>query len=308
MCGIIKIRTKGEYSKTVKTLRKKYHKQSKRGTDGFGFISVEGDKIKSFKRSQTEKEIMAELSNEKTANDIIFHHRFPTSTANVAEASHPIKVENEELKNIFYVVHNGVITNADSLKSRHEKLGYQYTTELEYLIKTNDRQYFERSEFNDSEGLAVELARYLSGKSLEIDTTGSVAFIVLETNKSGKTLKYHYGRNEGNPLTITDTERIEILASEGGTLLPANTLFTYDYKTKITTQEACKVGFYWDYSDNKYDDDYKVKDACGNKHDSFNWGTGKDEDDAEAWDYKEQQMADELEELKIEMQYYLEAT
>jgi len=42
---------------------------------------------------------------------IIAHHRYPTSTKNLINQTHPIQVSNELLEHDYLVIHNGVITN-----------------------------------------------------------------------------------------------------------------------------------------------------------------------------------------------------
>lgn len=242
MCGIVKVRRIDGKKANNKVIHE-YNLQKWRGSEGFGFCGIKNGKMRSYIRHTTEEDIFG-LLREDDSTDIMFHHRYPTSTDNIMEASHPIKVENKELDSIFYVVHNGIITNCQRLKTKHELLGYQYTTTVTKYLKTMYSEYFYDSQFNDSESLAIELARYLSGKCDSIETVGSVAFIVLETDRKGNVKKLHYGRNEGNPLTISVTNKVEVIASVGGVMIKSNTLYTYNYKKNRTDQKPFKVGTY----------------------------------------------------------------
>lgn len=242
MCGIVKVRRLDGKKANNKVIHE-YNLQKYRGSEGFGFCSIKNGKMRNYVRHTTEKDIFSLLQADD-ATDIMFHHRFPTSTENIMEASHPIIVKNKELDSIFYVVHNGIITNCQRLKAKHELLGYQYTTVITKYLKTMYNEYCYDSQFNDSESLAIELARYLSGKTSSIETVGSVAFIVLETDRKGNAKKLYYGRNEGNPLTVTLTNKVEVIASVGGVSIKSNTLYTYNYKTNKTEQKPFQVGSY----------------------------------------------------------------
>jgi predicted glutamine amidotransferase len=238
MCGIVYVRRKDGLSAN-KRVWKKYNKQRTRGNDGFGFIAIEGDTVKSYKRTMTEDKIEDALKAENSAH-ILFHHRFPTSTENLPESAHPIQVKHRELKYTYYVVHNGVITNDDTLREDHMKLGYTYTTAIEKQYRTaKGTIYTSGTEYNDSEALAIELARTIEGLQTEVRARGSMAVIILQCDKTGKKVhRMYYGRNEGNPLTVYEDDTQMCIASEGGKNIPSDTMFCYDLATGATTEEA----------------------------------------------------------------------
>ncbi len=205
-----------------KRLYKRYEKQSARGNEGYGFVAFTDTKVKVYERFQTENEVKAALKKNSDTH-VLFHHRYPTSTENVVEAAHPIKVEHSELQYTYYVVHNGIISNPKSLKTAHEKLGYSYETELrtQYVTK-NGTVYSGDVAFNDSEALAIELCRNIE-KGTAVAAEGSAAFIVLQVSKNGKKAhKLYYGTNGGNPLTVDRNGTSLCIASEGGALKVAS--------------------------------------------------------------------------------------
>ncbi len=249
MCGIIYTfhKKRGNVSRMI---AKRYQKQKHRGTEGFGFVSM-SKKINEYIRTASEKDILKELEK-NVSSHIMFHHRMPTSTANVPETAHPIVVDNENLTNKFYVVHNGVITNAETLKIKHEKLGFVYNTVIEEYIqyKIGDMLYNDvdvKKKFNDSEALAVEVALYLSGMEDRISTSGSVAFICVEADKNDKVLAVHYGRNEGNPLVLEENKDIFCLKSEGsGVAVAPNKIYSKYFVDGLKdTEKDCDIGSFY---------------------------------------------------------------
>ncbi len=247
MCGILFVRKKDKTS-ARKAVWRRYKKQKSRGSEGFGFIGIVNNKIKTIRRAETEKEIQKYL-NKETSTQVLFHHRFPTSTPNLPEMTHPIIVKNKKLNRVFYVMHNGIISNCDTLKEKHKKMGFSYTTEMKEKIKyvTRETNYFEKTDYyNDSEAFAVELALYLSGKQNGIFVEGSIAFVTLETTKNGTVKKLHWGRNWGNPLFAENNDKFWSLRSEcdDGVKIMPDILFTYDYNTKKTTEVEIDIGEY----------------------------------------------------------------
>lgn len=282
MCGIVFV--KGPSKGIVDVLLKHYKAQKSRGVEGFGFVAMNGDKL-SWNRTQHEFEIKKKLKKVSAHSEILFHHRYPTSTENIEEAAHPIKVSNKELEYDYYVVHNGVISNDDKLKEKHEKLGYRYTTEIEKYIQVKNKkgkQYITGSEYNDSEALAIELARFHEGLSTDIGTIGSVAFIMLQVDKKGNIIAIHYGRNSGNPLGWTIDGEYHVLASEGEEKIDVNTWYTYTYKTSMTTKFYVEIGQVYAYTG--------ANSAYGSNNTSnysmgFTGGKNGDYDEYEGWDY-----------------------
>lgn len=243
MCGIVYMHSNKAVQKKVMA---RYLEQRTRGNEGFGFISFTNGIIKTYKRFQNEKDVKKALQSVKDTH-VLFHHRYPTSTENVAETAHPIKVSHSELKYDYYVVHNGVISNPSTLKLQHEKLGYTYNTVITtQYICANGVTYTGGTQFNDTESLAIELARNIE-LGTAITATGSASFIVLQVVKGGKkAVSLIYGTNGGNPLTINrDNKHSLCIASQGGDIdVPAMVLHTLDIKTNVmNTSTLDMVGY-----------------------------------------------------------------
>lgn len=219
MCGLIYVR-RLDGKRAYKAVIKQYHKQKARGSQGFGFIAINGDgRIEAVERATSEKDIIARLETMK-APEIFFHHRLPTSTPNFVQSAHPILVSNKKLKHDYYVMHNGVISNEWELYEKHTKQGYRYTTELckKWVARGADgkgRSEVESySYINDSEAFAVEIAQVLDGKKETQDAKGSIAFFAVEVNpRNGRVTARHFGRGF-NPLIAHRTKERVLIASE----------------------------------------------------------------------------------------------
>jgi hypothetical protein len=218
MCGIIGYISKQKKSDAGRKIIEQYQDQHQRGTQGFGLISVHKDHIDIERSTEPVKALLdARFSD---APVMMFHHRAPTSTDNKIRQTHPIVVSHDELKHDYYVIHNGVISNDDDLFKIHtEELGYVYTT-LEKATYESPSRYgyaassYHYNKFNDSESFAIELARYLEGRSEEIGTLGSVAFIALRVNKkTGTAIDMIWGCNDRNPVEFLETETGILIAS-----------------------------------------------------------------------------------------------
>lgn len=244
MCGVLFARRRDKHP-VKKALLKRYNKQSGRGKKGYGFIGIEDGYVKDIQRFETESDAERAVKNCESS-EILFHHRMPTSTPNYKDMTHPIVVQNKELEHDYYVIHNGVLRNENTLKTKHEGLGYDYTTLLEETttVKTrNGKKETTIESFNDSEALAIEVARYLDGKSDTIEAVGTIAFICFQTDKNGKVKAIHYGRNSGNPLVIENNGDLFFIKSEGhGETVPADVLHTIDYKTGKETTKSIAIG------------------------------------------------------------------
>lgn len=249
MCGIVfGLRRDGHGIK--KQITKIFNAQRARGLQGFGYVTIEKGKIGNVCRAETEGEIMKLLNKEKSG-EILFHHRLPTSTPNMKEMAHPILVSNNELDYDYYVVHNGVLRNEDELKKIHNKLGYAYTTEY---IETNtisiggNEKVSQNSGFNDSEALAIELARYLDGQTSTIDAEGTIAFVAIQADKKGNVRNIFFGRNLGNPLFVDDRlnsvkNGLFFLRSSGdGITATAHNIYRIQYDTMEITQREINIG------------------------------------------------------------------
>lgn len=223
---------------------KRYRFQKQRGQEGFGFVSVEKGILTNLQRSKDEEGIEAELEKD-TGTEILFHHRFPTSTANFLEATHPIFVRHEDLKYDYYVVHNGVIRNDDVLKKQHEEMGFAYTTSLTKKWISKFDTYISHF-FNDSESLAIEVALAIEGAKKTIDAEGSIAFIAMQVDpETREVIATYYGRNYSNPLKLNEQSNFISLTSEGsGEMVPADKLFRLDEKTSLITVIDLEIGRY----------------------------------------------------------------
>jgi len=241
MCGIIAINKKDNI---IKSLLKRYEKQKSRGQEGFGYVAIKDNQVIDYQRKQSEGEIKKCLNDLQAKNPdlILFHHRYPTSTINLPETAHPIKVKTGE--NDLYVIHNGIINNAKELKAKHESQKIAYNTEViertEY--KTNGQSYYtaNKKTFNDSEALAHDLALYLEGKQTELKSKGSIAFIAIEADSKGQVIRLLYGRNESNPLCLTQDSNILALTSEGGKEIKPDIL--YSIANGQTTATPLEIG------------------------------------------------------------------
>lgn len=224
---------------------KRYQDQRGRGSDGFGFYIPQTNRLT---HNAREGRILSLLRRNKS-DEVLFHHRFPTSTANVRNACHPFSTK-DVFDNNYVVVHNGVLYNEKELRDEHEKLGIKYVSE-----QTNGK-------FNDSEALTYDIARYLEGEKDGISAEGSIAFIALKRDKKGKATKLFFGRNSGNPLVMKKTKRSITLSSEGeGKLIDPNYLYCFDYDTLEVTKRYLHIPLGWyssgttsTYTSSMYDD------------------------------------------------------
>jgi hypothetical protein len=162
----------------------------------------------------------------------------------------------------YYLIHNGIIYNAEELKSKHEQLGITYVTSqlsqhMNYWGKVENSY-----EFNDSEALAHEVALVLEGKQDKIEAEGEVAFVCLETDRNNNALKLHFARNRGMPLEMRRDSSCLTIASENVSHqdIPPNKLYTFDYRTREIAQRGIElpeyeyfshfsshpIDFYWD--------------------------------------------------------------
>lgn len=228
MCGIVSVRTTNESYPNGERVKTLFEAQRGRGTNGFGFLEIFPKRI-SLHRFVNEEDAMKVLEKSE-AKDILFHHRIPTSTDNNVKTNHPIVANSDVYKHNYYFVHNGVISNDDELKGEHEKLGIEYST-------------VDGNKFNDSEALMHELILIIEGMKLpeQFSVKGSLAFVMIQTDKFNNPLKKFYGRNEFNPLSIDELADVVVLRSEGKNQIEPNKLFEYDYETKLTTVSDMKM-------------------------------------------------------------------
>lgn len=256
MCGVLFARRRDKHP-VKKALLKRYSHQATRGKKGYGFLEIVNGKVQEVQRFETENQAEAAVK-QSSASEILFHHRLPTSTPNEKDMTHPIVVKNKELASDYYVIHNGVMRNEHTLKAKHEELGYEYTTlrqEITIVKSKNHKKETTVEGFNDSEAFAIELARFLDGKSDKIDAVGTIAFICIETDHKGNVLSIHYGRNAGNPLVIENNGDLFFIKSEGNKddeMVPVDRLHTIDYKTGTLLVKEVPIGRIQSYQESGY--------------------------------------------------------
>lgn len=180
-----------------------------------------------------EGRIKSLLKRSKGSNhEILFHHRFATSTADVPNACHPFSTK-DFFNNNYVGVHNGVISNDLELKKQQSKIGINYVS----AQKNGD--------FNDSEALIYDISQYLEGQVEELTARGSIAFIIIKRNSNGKPVTLFFGRNHGNPLKMKKTKHSMTLSSQGeGKDIQPNQLYSYDYETGVITQRFLLIPYY----------------------------------------------------------------
>jgi len=244
MCGIIAAFNYAEKKhQRVKTVNKwiidQLEDQLHRGDQGFGSVFID-DKTKklTLERSTEICKMLLDIRFNQSKMMMV-HHRYPTSSENKISQTHPILVSDGSLKHNYLVVHNGVIHNSDDLREKHiNELGFIYSTDR---IKDKE-ETTEIEEYNDSETLAIEVARFIEGQTNKIEAVGSAAFICLRINKkTNKVNKLFFARNS-NPLKMSKTRGKLRLSSEGeGDNIKENTMYfcdTTDYKLQ---QKPCII-------------------------------------------------------------------
>lgn len=255
MCGIIYAK-KLDGNSVAGIALKRYHKQSGRGKQGFGYIPIEDGYVRRVERFTDEASFLAKLKNEK-ASEILIHHRAPTSTENMIGTTHPVVVDDTMFEHNYYLIHNGVLTNEHPLRYAHEKLGLEYVTAYEKgtLIKFRDSHEeiaTKMTGFLDSEALAKEVALFIEGYQDKIHTKGGVAFFCIQTDKQGKVIAHYYGHNVDRPLVAEAVVSKKakkkhgnylVLKSEGGGVdVFANKMFRIDYETGEATYVSVDIG------------------------------------------------------------------
>lgn len=307
MCGIIYARNKKGNS-VAGLVWQKYAEQRSRGTEGFGFVAIDKNGIAQVFRAEKEKTIK-EMLSKCNDSEILFHHRYPTSTPNIIQATHPIIIKMKDNKFNYAVVHNGVITNDEELKAEHEKMGYTYNTRI--IEKTiAGGEIIKKSEcFNDSEALAVEVALYLEKRKEKIDARGSIALIALRLEKeTNKVVDMFYGRNLGNPLKIKRSKKSIVISSENpeGVMLPTDTL--YQVAGDTVKDSMVKIGEYSSYSSYYQggrfweDDEVVGKKTCGFDCGGYDYDEELEEDMLLEYD----ELSIELDDVESRMQMNIE--
>ncbi len=296
MCGIIHCKSL-DGKKACKSVLKRYTTQKNRGTQGFGFIEILNDVIVGIKRAETEKEILEMLAKSE-APEIMFHHRFPTSTPNFVESTHPIFVSHESLLYNYYVVHNGVISNDEDLKKKHNEKGFVYTTDTQKQYLTRGETYNYDVEFNDSEALAIDFALSVENKT-KMESRGSIALVALQVEKStNKVVALFWGHNDGNPLKLENYKGFFALSSESGKAINEDILYKMDYPSLEISEEEKDIGIYWGRASNSTTTTYGFK-PTSNLALPYKSNVGKKEEEEEEVD------TDALKQRQIEEDDYI---
>jgi predicted glutamine amidotransferase len=217
MCGIIYAKNLINNHPVNNLVKILYQNQKDRGQQGFGFVGLNAENIDTY-RATYEKGIIKDL-NHYQYDEILFHHRLPTSTENTLKTTHPFVCDIDSKR--YYFIHNGIIVNADKLKKKHSKKGIVYSSE-------------KNANFNDSEALAWDFCLWLNQKQKEIEAKGSVAFICLETDKkTNQAEKLYFYRNDASPLQMYKDKTLFLIASEGSYAdIKKNWLYLWDYQKR----------------------------------------------------------------------------
>lgn len=240
MCGIIVDIEKSNKSKVAgRAVINQYQDQIERGQKGFGVVQVFKDRIEIERAVEPVKALMDTRFAE--APIIVFHHRKPTSTDNTMLQTHPFMIEHDELEFDYCVIHNGVIGNSQELMKEHtEELGYAYST----IVKSEYSSVY--TKFNDSEALAIEVARHFNGDTEEIGAVGTIAFVAIQIDKNtGKPLTMIWGRNGGNPLECLESETNMLIASKiislEGEIIPEGSYEKFDIQKYFKSKDPYAV-------------------------------------------------------------------
>lgn len=262
MCGILtKIDFRG--NNVNADIITDYINQRKRGIEGFGFAYTQ-DKKMFTKRSVDERGIITKLLK-CPSPAVLFHHRNPTSTDNVIESCHPFVIQlkkDGKPDGKLALIHNGIVYNADELYENHKKAGHNY---MSYDKKT--------TRHNDSESLAIDVARYLSGEQDEIEAYGWIAFIAFRTDVKGRLTTVYFARNSKAELKFKFTNMSLTVGSEiEGKDVEIDTLYTLTLEDQKLNKTDLYFPMYTTGTSDKgaygYGDDY---DEYGR-----DWGQMKD--------------------------------
>lgn len=295
MCGLVAMfNFKIKHKKTKKTTKPKpvneevinqLQDQLSRGKEGFGTLMINEKKEIEVKRATEISKTLLDLYMTKSPM-IVMHHRNPTSSDNKISQTHPILVSDGSLKHDYYVIHNGIISNTEDLKEKHEKLGFLYNT-----VRTND---FNREEYNDSESLAIEMAMYIEKQTKEISIEGSAAFIIVQVNKkTKKAMNIFFGRKD-NPLNLSGRQGEIRISSEGkGEKISEKILYKFNIQSPSMSKTNLKFKKkekerYWDdhFKQNKTKNDTKTKEIGYSvekewEKDEKEWKTKDDDNEKE---------------------------
>lgn len=257
MCGIIGCLLKSHSKEDiVKISIKALNLLKNRGYDSCGIylnndenhkiikkIGIDGEKVKNLK----DKDIFNYLESElKCVNDMkysIAHSRWATHGGKTDENSHPHMSKNGKIT----VVHNGIISNYNELKSKYLS-EYSFLSETDTEVIANLIQYFREEGYSMIETLNI----------LTNEMIGTWGCLIREDNKESIN-KIYFMKNE-NPVLIGECGNCKILTSEpSGFLNMVDSYILLREKTFgfIDENETFVVG------------DYKVMDLIKSKDDDI---------------------------------------
>lgn len=98
--------------------------------------------------------------------------------------------------------------------------------------------------------MTYDVARYLEGKSDSLKASGSIAFVVIKTDQSGKPVALFFARNYSSPLKMQKNDASITLSSEGeGVDVEPERLYCMNYDTgEITTRKCMFPSSYRPYT------------------------------------------------------------
>lgn len=202
-----------------------FQAQRSRGTNGFGLYDRDFNHLV---KATKERKILGWLRHHPSS-EVLFHHRWPTSTSNVKSSAHPFSTK-DFFSTTYILAHNGHIKNSHALHAKHKELGIVYSS-----LQNNGT-------FNDSEALLWDVALYLEGKQKELTAEGGIAFICIANNaKDPSKHRLYFARND-NPLRLLKTNEGIMVSSEGaGIPIAADQLYSFNYKTRELTQKPLEI-------------------------------------------------------------------
>lgn len=245
MCGIITVKNLADSQPVNQTVKLLYFNQKKRGHEGYGFIGLNRHQLSTY-RATEEKDFLG-LLDKHAYDEVILHHRLPTSTLNTVRTTHPFVITAQGKR--FSFAHNGIVFNDSELRSKHQQLGLKYAS----LNKSSGK-------FNDSEALAWEFVLWLQQKQPNIEAFASAAFVCLMTDaQTNRAERLYFYRNDSSPLTAYKDKGLLVLSSEGnwGSPVPANQLYYYDYaKRQLQKNQRLTISDCWAGGDPPDSDEY----------------------------------------------------
>jgi hypothetical protein len=138
-------------------------------------------------------------------------------------------------------------------------MGHVYDTELSHGYKTRGGYYEESVAWNDSEALAVDLARFVETGE-PVLARGPAAYMMVQVNKKTGRVRVMFGRNSGNPLHLARVDGAIVISSENtthkGTKLEDGSMYIYTVDGKHVKTVDCDVPLYNSTYPGSYYDQY----------------------------------------------------